>query len=153
MCLLTRGVAVCAGPGTVGSPGACSAPLRPPGVDLCGQPPAEDLLPTTYILFDADKCICHQLRLGVPAPGFRERPVSPDHLITVSRTGLLPQEPRELWPSFPQDPALCRAPFWHEPALLSHGKRSPPVFFSKKCRGHKIAFSPRKRHFFQAKKR
>ena len=72
---------------------------------------------------------------------------------TIPNTGLLPQEPRELWPSFPQDPALCRAPFWHEPALLSHGKRSPPVFFSKKCRGHKIAFPPRKRHFFQAKKR
>ena len=36
---------------------------------LCDDGPAAD-----YILFVADKRSCHQLRLGVPAPGFWERP-------------------------------------------------------------------------------
>ena len=71
--------------------------------------------------------------------------------ILMGATGLLPQEPRELWPSFPQDPALCRAPFWHEPALLSHGKRSPPAFLSKNVGVTKSPFPPGNVTFFRRK--
>ena len=74
------------------------------------------------------------------------------NMIQAMATGLLPQEPRELWHSFPQDPALCRAPFWHEPALLSHGKIGPRrCFFRKNVGVTKSPFPPGDVTFFRRK--
>jgi hypothetical protein len=54
-------------------------------------------------------------------------------------TGLLPQERNELCPSFSHDSTRRWAPFWRGPASPTHGKRSPPVFFPKKCRARFFA--------------
>ena len=83
MCSLTRGAAVCAGLGAVVPPGACSAPLRPPGVDLCGPPPAEDLLPTTSCS-SRTSAVAISFGWGCRPRVFGSVRVSPDRLIAWS---------------------------------------------------------------------
>ena len=67
-------------------------------------------------------------------------------------TGLLPQEARELWPTFSRDLPRQQASFCRGPASVSHGKSSPTTKNRKKSRSRKIDLLPLEKSLFFRRK-